>query len=233
MERRQKLFFYGSLWVITGYWIFNFATMGSGAPDLPDDTSKLLSRIALTKVAVFIVIYSLLLSQGDNLNTLGWKPARWGKQAFVGFLWGIVTFALINIALNPVMKTLFPQEVDTGPGIMAHFADPAYLWLWIVASLVGGGFVEELQRVFILTRFEKWLGSRFVIWILLLDAIVFGIGHLYQGMAGAVSTGLTGIIFGLIYLRKRSFIEAFAAHATFDIVGILIGHILMQQAMNT
>lgn len=83
-----------------------------------------------------------------------------------------------------------------------------------------------------LTRFEKWKGKKVIILVLLIDAISFGIGHAYQGMAGAVSAGLTGIIFGIIYLRKRSFIEAFTAHAFYDVIGISLGHMMMRADQN-
>ena len=121
-----------------------------------------------------------------------------------------------------------PHFMFNGPGIMAHFTNMSYLPLWILSGILGGGFVEEFQRVFILTRFEKWKGSRIIIFILLLDVISFGIGHLYQGMAGAFSAGITGLLFGLIYLRKRSFIEVFVCHAIYDVIGITIGHIIVQ-----
>ena len=54
--------------------------------------------------------------------------------------------------------------------------------------------------------------------------LVFGIGHLYQGVDSAIGTGIQALLFILIYLRKRRTLEAVAAHAVYDIVGITIAY---------
>src|SRR5262245_30945403 len=69
------------------------------------------------------------------------------------------------------------------------------------AEVVGGGFNEELVRAFILTRFEQAFGQWGLALAIVVDSIEFGIGHLYQGIAGAAVTGLTGLLYALIFLH--------------------------------
>ncbi len=228
MNKQQKNIFYFSLIAIVGYWIYDVLKVFQGAPTLPDHTGTLLLRILLVKSIAFLVLFFLLKGQGDGFQSVGWKRDKWARQVLIGFGFGIAAFILINILLSPVLNQFFPRE-NQGPGIMAHFTDMSNLPLWILTGILGGGFVEELQRTFVLTRFEKWKGTRIIIIILLIDVVSFGIGHLYQGPAGAISTGISGLIFGLVYLRKRSFIEAFTCHAIYDVIGIVIGHLMMQQ----
>lgn len=231
MNKTQTTVFRLSLTLILIYWIYDLVSLLRPAPVIPHDTASLLLQIAFVKVLTFTLLILLLKGQGDNFKTIGWRSTQWGVQLLRGVLFGLLTFVLINVLLTPFLNTLFPSE-STGPGIMAHFSDASFLWLWLISAILGGGLVEEFQRIFILTRFEKWRGKKLILLVLLIDAISFGIGHAYQGMAGAASVGLTGIIFGLIYLRKRSFIETFTAHALYDVIGISLGHVMMRTSQN-
>ena len=57
-------------------------------------------------------------------------------------------------------------------------------------------------------------------------AIVFGVNHLYQGVDSAIGTGVQALLFILIYLRRRRILEAVAAHAVYDIIGITIAYLI-------
>ncbi|MCE7991845.1 MAG: CPBP family intramembrane metalloprotease [Roseivirga sp.] len=231
MNKSQTKVFRLSLLLILIYWVYDVTSLFQSAPAIPDDTRDLLLRIALVKTLSFTILILLLKGQGDSFSTIGWRSSKWVFQLLRGILFGLLTFVLVNVALTPFLNSLFPSA-NADPGIMAHFADKSFLWIWLLTAILGGGLVEEFQRVFILTRFEKWKGEKVIVLVLLIDAISFGIGHAYQGMTGAVSAGLTGVIFGLIYLRRRSFIEAFTAHALYDIIGITVGHMMMKANSN-
>jgi membrane protease YdiL (CAAX protease family) len=98
--------------------------------------------------------------------------------------------------------------------------------LWILAALFKGAFSEELWRIFALTRFEKWLAKPGLIFALILGSVVFGFGHLYQGLSGLITIAIVGFLYALVYLRRRRALEAVFAHATFNMIGIGLGYIL-------
>lgn len=218
--------FHLSLALIIAYWLYTIRTLFTGETSIPDSTPLLLLKILVVKSVMCIVLFALLKGQGEGMHQVGWKNEGKRKQLLTGAGWGLLLFVVINIALNPVINAIFPAEKTSG-GIMAHFTTLAYLPIWIVFAILGGGFVEELQRIFVLTRFEKWKGRKFLYLALGLDVLSFSIGHLYQGVGGSITAGITGLLFALIYLRKRSFIEAFTAHAVYDVVGVILGHIMM------
>ena len=56
--------------------------------------------------------------------------------------------------------------------------------------MVAGGLREEVQRAFILHRFERHLGGAAI--GLVVFSVAFGLGHLVQGRDAAVITGLLG-----------------------------------------
>ncbi|HSP45721.1 MAG TPA: CPBP family intramembrane glutamic endopeptidase, partial [Chthoniobacterales bacterium] len=54
---------------------------------------------------------------------------------------------------------------------------------------------------------------------LLLQAFIFGIGHIYQGWKPALITAIYGLLFGLVAAWRRSIIPSAMAHAIVDVMG--------------
>jgi membrane protease YdiL (CAAX protease family) len=126
----------------------------------------------------------------------------------------------------PALAAVFPKPAHTGPSVMAFFRDPRHLFAWLPISVFAGGFVEELQRVFVLTRFEKRFGRPGLVFAILASSAVFGHGHLYQGVGTAIGTGLAGVTYSLLYLRRRSALEPMAAHACADVIAVIAATML-------
>jgi membrane protease YdiL (CAAX protease family) len=124
------------------------------------------------------------------------------------------------------MESLIPRPPTDDPSIMSFFTQPRNLLLWIPIGILGGGVVEELQRIFVLTRFEKWLGRRGLILGVALSSAMFGVAHLYQGLGSAISAAVSGLVFALVYLRRRSALEPIVAHALSDVLAIVAATLL-------
>ena len=56
----------------------------------------------------------------------------------------------------------------------------------------------------------------------LFQAIVFGIGHLYEGVGQVARITLFGVLFGLLALWRKSLRPGMVAHAWSDIFGVII-----------
>lgn len=98
--------------------------------------------------------------------------------------------------------------------------------LLALVVIVAGGVREEIQRAFLLHRFEGWLGGG--PFGVVVTSAAFGAGHLYQGIDAAIATGLLGAFWGVVYLRRRSMIAPMVSHAGFDLLQIVqflvVGH---------
>ena len=92
-------------------------------------------------------------------------------------------------------------------------------WLFGFVVLVAGGVREEIQRAFLLHRFEVWLGGGRV--GVIVTSAAFGAGHVLQGYDAAIVTGLLGAFWGVIYLRRRSAVAPMVSHAGFDLLQIV------------
>ena len=84
---------------------------------------------------------------------------------------------------------------------------------------MAGGVREEIQRAFILHRFDVWLGGGTV--GLVVGSIAFGAGHIVQGYDAAIATGLLGVFWGVVYLRRRSVIAPIVSHSGFNLLELL------------
>ena len=88
--------------------------------------------------------------------------------------------------------------------------------VFAVVVVVAGGVREEIQRAFLLHRFEQWLGGGAV--GVAIVSVAFGSGHLLQGLDAAVATGVLGAFWGVVYLRRRSMVAPMVSHAGFNLL---------------
>jgi membrane protease YdiL (CAAX protease family) len=80
---------------------------------------------------------------------------------------------------------------------------------------------EELQRAFILHRFDQRLGGAVV--GLVIFSAAFGLLHLDQGYDASVGIGVLGLLWGAIYIRRRSVVGPMVNHASFNAAQVLQG----------
>ena len=91
-------------------------------------------------------------------------------------------------------------------------------------AILAGGVREELQRAFILRRFEQRLGGIRV--GLALFSVTFGVLHWEQGVDVAVAIGLLGLFWGVLYVKRRSVVLPMVNHASFNALQVLQGAIV-------
>jgi membrane protease YdiL (CAAX protease family) len=91
---------------------------------------------------------------------------------------------------------------------------------WIPVAL-SAGFCEEIAfRGYLQKQFQAITGT--AAGAVLLQAIVFGIGHLYEGVGQAGRIMLFGVLFGRLALWRSSLRPGMIAHAWSDIFGVII-----------
>jgi membrane protease YdiL (CAAX protease family) len=209
-----------SLAVISLDWLQRLLTQPA-APRLPAHFGELVVRVAIYKLVVIAVIYLLLRIGGEEFGALGVGRARWPARVGVGAAIGLVMFLGLNIGLSAALNALIPPSPDTVSSVMSFFRDPVHLLAWLPIGIFGGGVGEELERIFVLTRFERWLGRPGLVLGVVLSSAMFGFGHLYQGLGSALSTAVSGLVFALVYLRRRSALEPIVAHALSDVLAMI------------
>jgi membrane protease YdiL (CAAX protease family) len=210
--------------VIVLYWAGSAASRLLRPHPLPHGVISIALDVSLRAVIVLVVVGALLHAGGESIRGLGFTRDGHARLVLRSLALAAGLFVLANVVLNPVFSALLGPGAT--PPVADLFRDPREAPYWIFCALVGGGFTEELMRAFVLTRFEKLLGRWAIGVALVLDSIVFGLGHLYQGRASAVTSGMTGVVLGLIFLWRRRVVDAMAVHAIFDLMGIAAAYAL-------
>jgi membrane protease YdiL (CAAX protease family) len=192
---------------------------------LPDSVRELALYACLKAAVILAAVWLLLRASGEGLADLGLRSHGWGSTLLRGALLGLGIFVAETVLLNPLVAALLGGG-GTAPAVKALFRDPREAPYWVVAAVVVGGFAEELERAFVLTRFERLFGPTGLALALAGDSVLFGLGHLYQGATAAVASGFTGLLFALVFLWRRRVGDAMVAHAAFDLVGVAAAYAL-------
>jgi membrane protease YdiL (CAAX protease family) len=89
-------------------------------------------------------------------------------------------------------------------------------WWWLVC-ITAGVCEEFVYRGFLLHYLHVLPFHLSLTWALVASSVIFGIGHLYQGVAGAVQTAVAGFLFGCLFLITGSLLVPMVVHAVVDL----------------
>lgn len=136
---------------------------------------------------------------------------------------GVALVPLIFLVLVLVMSavlTLAPtlHNVAVNP-LGAMMQTPRDTLIFAVVVMIAGGVREEIQRAFVIHRFDQYLGGGLV--GVLAYSLAFGLGHVQQGNDAIVATAALGAIWGIVYLVRRSIVAPVVSHAAFNLIQLL------------
>ncbi len=98
---------------------------------------------------------------------------------------------------------------------------PLNVLLWVAVSISAGISEEFAFRGYLQRQFGALTGSR---WLgLVLQAVLFGIAHAYEGMRAAMQVVAFGLLFGFVALWRKSLHAGMIGHAWGDIMSGLFG----------
>ena len=171
-----------------------------------------------TVLLLFLIFY-FLRQHGEHPAEIffGDRPHR--TELRLGL---VLTPVVIGLALGgaSLLQHLWPalRNVPENP-FESLLSSPWRAAVFAVVAVVAGGVREELQRAFILRRFEQHLGGASV--GLVVFSVAFGAGHLLQGWDAALVTAMLGVVWGVVFLTRRSVIAPMVSHAGFNILEIV------------
>jgi CAAX protease family protein len=169
-------------------------------------------------ILLITLIVVFLHAHGERPRDVFLGKRRIVDEIAYGLLLTVVVLAaaiavLLTVRyLAPSLRTVSQNPME---GLLTSGRDA---WLFALVVIVAGGIREEIQRAFLLHRFEVWLGGGTV--GVIVTSAAFGVGHLLQGSDAAVVTGLLGAFWAVVYLRRRSAVAPMVSHAGFDLVQI-------------
>lgn len=214
--------------------VLGLAHEGSEEAILPSQVSGVLTLCAFELslfAAVFAAAWGFARFQRTDLLlawTGGWRtwPRSLGWSLALRFVVGGMLIGAIAIA-HLVSGQPLEQFKEVRPKVEAMvdaqaLQDPLYLALMLtLVSFVLAGLREELWRIAMVSLLGRlapsWFGQRWGPWLALVPvAVLFGLGHTAQGIAGVAATTALGLGLGAIMLYHRSLWDAVLAHGFFN-----------------
>ena len=181
--------------------------------------------LSLTDTTLLITIMILLMHAHGESARATWlgPPEGRGLKTVRDALVGLATVPLVFIGVGMLLNAIrlfMPSlhNVPTNP-LERLASTPSQAALFSLVAILAGGLREELQRAFMLRRFEQYLGGATVgIWVI---SIAFGLGHVMQGWDAAITTGTLGAFWAWMYIQRRSSVGPIVSHAGFNSLEIL------------
>ena len=119
-------------------------------------------------------------------------------------------------------KRMSPEELTKNLApVKQFFPSGSYeISIFVVLAISAGICEELLYRGWLLNLIGASTGS---IWVgILLSSVAFGLGHAYQGPQGILTTGIVGLILGLIFWWVGSLVPVQILHAFVDLASGLM-----------
>jgi len=163
---------------------------------------------------VALLIRAFLHMSGEESHDIFIGRKRVLGEIIRGVLLLPLTFAAV-IGIVVGLRAVAPwlKTVETSP-LEGFMRTPIEAAVFLVVVVLAGGVREELQRAFILHRFDHYLGG--VRWGLTIFSLTFALLHLDQGADVAIAIGSLGLFWGILYVKRRSAVLPMVNHACFN-----------------
>ncbi len=227
--KKQETEFDNRNWKVAGIVaVFGAGLMVSGVLRFynlhAENPPQLTAYSTVIYIGVTIIAAVLLSRAGLPMKRLGFGPTFRPARYLVLAAIGVGLIQLSGLLLDPISERVFGETRD-----LARFSDvagsPSALIKLMALNWTVAAFGEELAfRIVLMRGIAFSLGdSRMAFGIaLIVQAVVFGLVHAYQGPAGILGTGINGLIFGGLTLAARGSIwPAAIAHGSSNTIGIL------------
>lgn len=173
----------------------------------------------LDAAIVVALVFLFLRAHGESPAAVlaGRRPPA--REALLGVVLIPVVFLFV-VAILAAVLAVAPQlhNVPRNP-LEDMLQTRRDALVFAVVVMIAGGVREEIQRAFILHRFDQYLGGGAV--GVVVFSSVFGLGHIDQGIDAAIATGLLGAAWGVVYLSRRSVVAPMVSHAGFNLLQLV------------
>jgi membrane protease YdiL (CAAX protease family) len=180
-------------------------------------------------LVVFAVTFWVVAKiRGSTWSDFGLaRPKSWGRTILMGI--GVTVGILVSFALlSSLIQLAFPVPQENLSRFEFMHGNLPNLILNLVAVWITAGFLEELGwRGYLMNRLIDLQGNTTKLaWVISVvgSAIIFGLGHTYQGLGGVIKVITLGLLFGVAFLTvRRNLWPLIIAHALLDTISF-VGH---------
>ncbi|WP_198354656.1 CPBP family intramembrane glutamic endopeptidase [Sphingomonas sp. MA1305] len=193
----------------------------------------LIKVLFLARIAALVALADWMLRrQSLKWSDVGLHRPAWQRFLLALLIGAVMTFVSSAAARNVIIYFGLPApNYSAFAPIKGNFGE--YLYWAVPVTLVSAAFGEKLIfRGFVTDALRRLLGETCVAGpfaALLLQAVIFGALHFYQGAGGMIAAGLTGFALGTTWLiARRNLWAGIVLHAFLDgtaMTAIYLGYV--------
>ncbi len=175
---------------------------------------------------LFLLAWISLRLRGMRWKDTGLaRPRDWAKTLAVGVLAGIAMELLELFVTQPLLVHIIGKMPDLSD-LDSLRGNVKMLALFLILTWTLAAFGEEMvYRGYLMNRVAGLGRNSRTVWIasLLIVSVLFGFGHLDQGITGQIENAIDGLLLGLLYLAfGRNLWVPIIAHGVADTVDIML-----------
>lgn len=212
VQRREVLVF---LFLIIPSMVLSFFVVRTGALGfVATAMATILRDLALVSLIAFFIWRNAELP-----SEIGWTAKGVDREIVLGFLL-YAPFALCIGGIARIFQAagLKMPSTQLPNYLTAHGAPQIALALLLVVIVA---ITEEvIFRGYLILRLTQATGNSVA--GLLLSAVIFSMGHGYEGSAGVATVGVMGIVLGIVYQWRKSLVAPIVMHFLQDFIGIVL-----------
>jgi uncharacterized protein len=188
-------------------------------PSPPRTSIRLYLRCIVFSWFLLSIVGIIVLHDGIPLSSIGLLlPTLWWPTLLALIGGGLLFAVVLVIHLHSIKHELFTAEEK---GRLALPRTSSERLLWVGVSINAGMWEEIVFRGFLpwyLAHHVTFFGFSIpFIWAAIFSLILFSLGHLYQGWAGALRAGIAGIILALFYTLTGNLLASLLWHVLVDV----------------
>jgi membrane protease YdiL (CAAX protease family) len=180
--------------------------------------STMLRDFALVSLILFF-----LWRNRERIAAIGWTK----KDVFKEIGLGVVLFIPFTVGASVLENMLRSAGLSSPsaplPALTSEKGVTQYLLAFLMVIVVAVT-EETIFRGYLMLRVRAITSSTAA--AVLLSAVVFSIGHGYEGAAGVITVGVIGAVFAAIYLWRNSLAAPVTMHFLQDFIGIVLAPLL-------
>jgi membrane protease YdiL (CAAX protease family) len=179
-----------------------------------------LSAVAtiLRDLSLVSLILFFLWRNREPVRSIGWNFTNFWKE----FILGVILFFPFFYASGNLENALHAAGLSIPSTPPPAFLSPrgsVEILLAFFLVVVVAIAEETIFRGYLILRFRSMMNNPAAV---LLSAVVFSLGHGYEGTAGLVTVGFMGLIFALIFKWRRSLVAPMVMHFLQDFTVIVL-----------
>jgi membrane protease YdiL (CAAX protease family) len=177
-------------------------------------------------IAALVIIGLTVWLRGDGFVGLGFFPPEdWETTILWSLLLGIAIQFASTLILEPFSDNVTNSRTDHSAfeGLRGNLRNFLFVLLlvWILVA-----FVEEIIfRGYMMGEIATLIGTSQSALALnvIVSSILFGLAHWYQGKSGALSTGIVGLLLGILFIASGfNLWLPILTHGFIDTVGLFL-----------